>query len=160
MPTRGEDLATRFDRAVEDLRSTIESCPDNKWGAPCADGWTVAQVAQHVAGQFPLEGEYFFAAADGRGLPAYTWDDINAKNDARAAAEQSVTKEHVLKTLRDAAPPISSWLRGLSDEQLDRASPLALADGAMVTTQQLIEGGVLIDHVAGGHLQSIKTAIA
>lgn len=46
----------------------------------------------------------------------------------------------------------------LSDEQLDRTAPLALADGAGVSAQQLIEGGVLIEHVRG-HLNSIRAAV-
>ena len=51
----------------------------------------------------------------------------------------------------------AAYLRGLSDDQLDRTGELALADGASVSTQQLIEGGVLIDHVRG-HLQSMRAA--
>lgn len=47
--------------------------------------------------------------------------------------------------------------RALSDEQLDRTGALPLADGASVSTQQLIEGGVLIGHVTG-HLASIRAA--
>lgn len=160
MGQRSEDLATRFEQAVKDLASTIEACPDGKWNAVCEDPWTVAQVAQHIAGQFPLEGEYFYAAAEGKALPGYSWADINGKNDARAAANKDASKADVLKTLNDGAPTIAKWIRGLSDEQLDRTSPLALADGAQVSTIQLLEGGVLIDHVGGGHLASIKAAIA
>ena len=37
------------------------------------------------------------------------------------------------------------------------ANPTSEAGGAEVSTQQLIEGGVLIDHVRG-HLKSIKEA--
>ncbi|MND06330.1 hypothetical protein D3C83_276380 [compost metagenome] len=62
----------------------------------------------------------------------------------------------MLNTIRTGAKPIGAYIRGLSDEQLDRKSPLSLADGAEVTTQQLLEGGVLIDHVGGGHLASIR----
>lgn len=160
MGHRSEDLATRFESAVAELAGAIESCPDAKWNAPCEGPWTVAQVAQHIAGQFPLEGEYFYSAAEGRALPGYSWDDINSKNDARAAANKNASKADVLRTLRDGAPPIADWIRTLSDEQLDRTAPLALADGAQVSTTQLLEGGVLIDHVGGGHLASIKSAIA
>jgi hypothetical protein len=52
---------------------------------------------------------------------------------------------------------VSTWVRGLSDEQLDRTAPLPLANGAVVSTQNLIEGGVLIEH-ATAHLASIKAA--
>jgi hypothetical protein len=160
MGQRADGLAARFETAVKDFAQAVQSCPDGKWNATCEAPWTVAQVAQHVAGQFPLESEFLFASAEGRDLPAYTMADVNQKNDARAAAEKAVTKDHVLKTLHDGTPPLASWIRGLSDEQLDHGAPLGLAGGANVTLQQLLEGGVLIDHVAGAHLQSIKAAIA
>jgi hypothetical protein len=151
-------LATRFDQAVDEFAKTVESCSDVHWKAICnAEGWTVAQTAQHVSGQFPLEMEFITAAAEGRPLPAYSWDDINGKNEGRAAANAAATRGDVVKELRAGAASTSAYIRGLSDEQLDRAGALPLAGGASVTTQQLIEGGVLIEHVTG-HLQSIRGA--
>ena len=159
MGSRANDLAARFEAAVGEFTRTVESCPDGKWGATCEEGWTVAQVAEHIAGQFPLESEFLFASAEGRALPAYTWADVNTKNDTRAAANKGVTKADVLKTMRDGAGPLVTFIRGLSDAQLDRAASLGLADGAEVTLQQLLEGGVLIDHVGGGHLANIRATI-
>jgi hypothetical protein len=159
MGQRAAGLADQFERAVGELAQFIEQCPEATWSAICnAEGWTVAQAAQHVSGQFPLEMEYITAAAEGRALPTYTWEDINGKNDGRAARNKGVSKADVAKELRDGAASTAAYLRGLSDEQLDRKSALALADGAMVTTQQLIEGGVLIDHV-NGHLASMRSAV-
>ncbi|MEO6197760.1 MAG: hypothetical protein ABIP58_06585 [Dehalococcoidia bacterium] len=40
---------------------------------------------------------------------------------------------------------MAAYIRGFSDEQLDATINLPLAGGAAVATQQLIEGGVLID---------------
>lgn len=158
MSTRSEALANQFDQAVAEFAKAIEGCSDAQWGATCGDeGWTVAATAQHIAGQFPLEMEYITASAEGRPLPAYSWDDINGKNDGRAASNTSASKADVLALLRKGAPGVSAYLRGLSDEQLDHSSPLKLADGAMVTTQQMVEGGVLIAHVHG-HLASIRAA--
>jgi hypothetical protein len=158
MGQRSAELANRFEQAVNDLASEIEGCSDARWNAVSGDeGWTVAGLAQHIAGQFPLEMEFIVAGAEGKPMPTYTWDDINGKNDKRYAANMKATKADVLKLLRDGAPGVAGYLRGLSDEQLDRKSALPLADGAMVSTQQLIEGGVLIDHV-NGHLKSMRSA--
>jgi uncharacterized damage-inducible protein DinB len=158
MGERAEKLAADFQQATADLASEIENTPDEKWQtAQGPEGWTVAATAQHVAGQFPLEGEYIFAAAEGKPMPTYSWDDINHKNDKRAAENTDATKAEVLDLLRTDAAKMAEYVRNLSDEQLDRQVPLALADNAMVTTQQLIEGGVLIDHVRG-HLESIRSA--
>lgn len=156
MGTRSDALATRFEEAVADFEKEVESCSDDKWRATCdGEGWSVAATAQHVAGQFPLEHEFISAAAERREMPGYTWDDINGKNERRAAANTSCSKADVVKLLRDGASSMASYIRGLSDEQLDRTGTLGLAGGSSVSTQQLIEGGVLIEHVTG-HLQSMR----
>ena len=158
MSQRAAELARQFEEAVADLASTVEGCSDAQWAAGCkAEGWSVAQTAQHVSGQFPLEMEFITAGADGRPMPAYTWDDINGKNDGRAAKNGSVSKADVLKELQAGAASTAAYIRALSDEQLDRTGALPLAGGASVSTQQLIEGGVLIAHVTG-HLESIRSA--
>jgi len=159
MGDRAEALASQFEQAVDEFANTIEQCSDEQWRATCGDeGWTVAQMAQHVAGQFyPLEHEYISAAAEGREMPSYSMDDINGMNDRRAAKFSAASKADVLDTLRGDGSKMAAYVRGLSDEQLDLARPLPLAGGAPVSTQQLIEGGVLIDHVKG-HLKSIRAA--
>lgn len=157
MAGRGAALADRFEQALSELTSTIEGLPDDKWRATCPEGWTVAATAQHVAAQFPLEKTYITAAAEGTPPPQHSWDDINGTNDNRAVDMKSITKADVLKQLRDGGASMAAYVRGLSDEQLDRTAPLALANGAQVSAQQLIEGGVLIDHV-NGHLKSIRAA--
>jgi hypothetical protein len=154
---RSDELATEFEAAVADLAKEIEGCPDEKWEATTEEGWSVGTLAQHIAGQFPLEMEFIRAGAEGKPLPAYNWDDINGKNDTRAAAEANVTKDDVLQTLRDGAASTAAYLRSLDDSALDNKAPLALANNAEVTTEQLIRGGVLIDHVRG-HLKSIQAA--
>jgi hypothetical protein len=152
---RSADLADQFEQAVRDFAAAIESHPDDKWNATTEEGWTVAALAQHVSGQFPLEMEYITAAAEGKTSPGYSWDDINGKNDSRAAANTSATKQQVLSELKGHAESVSTYIRGLSDEQLDAKLSLPLANGAEVSTEQLLQGGVLIDHV-NGHLKSIQ----
>ncbi len=158
MGQRSAELADRFEKAVADLAKEIESAPDDRWtSAKTDEGWNVAAAAQHVSGQFPLEMEYITAFAEGRPSPGYSWDDVNAKNDGRAAKNDAVSKAAVLEELKTGAASVAAYLRGLSDEQLDRKTALPLADGAEVSTQQIIEGGVLIDHV-NAHLANIRAA--
>ncbi len=158
MSQRSNELAGQLEQAVAEFAKAVEGCSDAQWAAICgAEGWTVAQTAQHVSGQFPLEMEFITAAAEGRPLPSYSWDDVNGKNDSRAAKNRAATKADVLRELRTAGASTAAYIRSLSDEQLDRTGALGLADGASVSTQQLIEGGVLIAHVTG-HLESIRGA--
>jgi len=159
MSKRAEELATRFEKAFAELKETIAGLSDEQWKAICGDEkWTVAATAHHVVTQFPLEMEYLTASSIGMPLPEYNWDYVNGKNEARARANSAASKDEVLTLFKQAGPPQAAWVRALSDEQLDRSAPLALANGANVTTQQLIEGGVLISHVTD-HLASIKAAI-
>lgn len=156
MGARSSKLADQFEAAVADLEQAINNCPDDKWNAVSGDeGWTVAQLAEHVAGQFPLEMEYITAIAEGRDLPSYSWDDINGKNDSRATGASNVSKESVQAQLKEGAASTAAYLRALDDSQLDNKKPLPLANGAEVTTEQVIMGGILIDHV-NGHLKSIR----
>jgi hypothetical protein len=158
MGKRSDDLAAQFEKAVDELAKAIESYPDADWQKKRGpEGWSVAGTAQHVSGQFPLEMEYITAAAEGKPMPQYSWDDINGRNDSRAAKNEGVSKADVVRELRDGAKTTAAYIRGLSDQQLDSKGALKLADGAEVSAEQLILGGVLIDHV-NGHLQSIRSA--
>ena len=157
MPSRAQSLADKFEEAVTEFANTVERIPDEKWSAKGGpEGWTVAGVAQHVSGQFPLEMEYITAAAEGKSLPAYSWDDINGMNERRAEKNSGASKAEVLQELREGAASTAAYVRGLSDAQLERTAALALAGGASVSAQQLIEGGVLIDHVLG-HMKSLPS---
>jgi hypothetical protein len=158
MGQRAEALAGRFEQAVAEFAKTVEGCSDGQWAKVCNDeGWTVGQTAQHVSGQFPLEMEFIRAAAEGTPMPTYSWDDINGKNGARAEKNSAATRQQVLQELKDGGASTAAYIRKLSDEQLDRTGKLGLAGGADVSTEQLINGGVLIEHVTG-HLQSINNA--
>lgn len=159
MGQRSNALADDFERAMGDLEAAVEKCSAAQWNAACpGEEWTVGVTAQHIVGQFPLEFEFLAPISEGKALPAYSWADINGKNDSRAEREKAVSQADVLALLRSERPRIAAWLRGLSDEQLDQKQSLALADGAEVSTQNLIEGGVLIDHVRG-HTKNIQAAI-
>jgi hypothetical protein len=159
MGQRSQALAEAFEKEIGELEAAVERCSDAQWKANCpGEEWSVGVTAQHIVGQFPLEFEYLTPLSQGKALPGYSWDDINGKNDKRAAGDANVSRQDVLSLLRSERTRIAGWLRGLDDGQLDNQQPLALADGASVSTQNLIEGGVLIDHVRG-HTNNIKAAL-
>jgi uncharacterized damage-inducible protein DinB len=158
MGQRSEAIANQYKQAVDDLLAAVEAASDAQWKATCGDEqWTVAATAHHVGAQLPLEHEYLSAAADGKTMPAYTWDDINARNAKHAQEFASCSKAEAQKIIRENTAWIIDFVKGLSDEQLDRSSALPLAGGAQVTTEQLLMGGVLIEH-ATAHTASIRAA--
>jgi hypothetical protein len=155
MGNRAAALAEQFEQAIADLSKAVEAYPDDHWHEVHGDeGWTVAATAHHVGFQWPLEKEYIVAAAEGAAPPAYSWDDINARNARHAEDFKACSKADVLGLLQKGSAEMAAYVRGLSDEQLDGKAPLALAGGAEVSAQQLIEGGVLIDHVRS-HTKSL-----
>lgn len=156
MGERSNVLAERFEKAVADLVKAVEQSTEQEWQSICGDEqWTVAATAHHVGAQWPLELEYISAAAEGRQHPSHTWDEINARNAEHAKEFSACSKGDVTSLLRSKSGEMAAYVRALSDEQLDRTDAFPLADGAQVTTAQLIEGGVLIGH-AEAHLQSIR----
>ncbi len=156
MSDRSNALAAQFEQAIAEFADAVKAIPDEKWsGMGGNEGYTIAATAQHVFGQFALlEMEYISAAAEGKPMPSYSWDDVNGINDRRAEANKACTKAQVLGELRDDGATMAAYIRSLSDKQLDRKGALALANGAEVSAEQLIAGGVLIDHVRG-HMKTL-----
>src|SRR5262249_12625260 len=143
---RAAALADHYEQVLRNLSKMIEDASVPQWGATCGDeGWTVAATAQHVGDQLPLEMEYLVAAAEGRPVPDYTCDEINDIGERRAQAQSSGTQAERLRLIRETGSSAPKFVRGPSDEELDRTASLPLGGGASVTTQQLIEGGVLIE---------------
>jgi hypothetical protein len=158
MGARSHAVADELEQAADEFARAVASCTDAHWSSVCGpEGWTVAQTAQHLSGGFSLEMEYVTALAEGRPLPAYSWDDINRLNDDRAAKNASITRDEVLNELRAGMASTSAYIRALTDEQLDRTAAFALADGASVSTQSMIERVVLTDHFRR-HLKSMLGA--
>jgi hypothetical protein len=158
MTARTDALATQFETALAELIATIEACPEAQWRAVCGDErWTVAATAQHVGAQFGIERDLINGTAGIAPMPQVGWDEINESNERRAQQFSACTKEDAMKLLKQDGPKMAALVRSLTDEQLDRAVSFPLAGGASVTTQQIIEGGVLIDHVRA-HLKSIRAA--
>jgi hypothetical protein len=158
MGNQGEELATQFENALAELVQTVETFPDDKWQAVCGDeGWTVAATARHVGYQWEIEKELIEGTAGRAPMPPYSWDDVNKRNEDHAQQFSTASKADVLGLLRDQGPTMATYVRGLSDDELAKKTPFPLADGAAVSPQQIIEGGVLIDHI-NAHLKSIRAA--
>lgn len=156
MGNRGEALADKFEQELAKLVEAIEQYPDASWQKVCGDeGWTVAATAHHVGHQWSLERELLDGTVGNAPMPSYSWDDVNARNEQHAQEFSGVSKDAVIAYLREGATGMASYVRGLSDEQLERRAAFPLANGAEVNAQALIEGGVLIDHITA-HLKSIQ----
>ncbi|HYU19490.1 MAG TPA: DinB family protein [Chloroflexota bacterium] len=157
MGQRAEALAAQFEQANADVISAIDGLSDTQWRAMCAgENWPVGVTAHHIAGGHqPISG-FVQMIANSQPLPALTSEMLDQGNAQHAQQYANCTKAETLELLRSQGQAAANLVRGLSDEQLDRSQPLSLVGGAVWTTQQFIENG-LIGHPRG-HLESIKKA--
>jgi uncharacterized damage-inducible protein DinB len=156
MSERAEDLAMRFEQVNDNLVAAVEAASDAEWRhVTPAEGWSVGVTARHVAVAHLGVTSIVKAIVDGDEIPNLdSLDDYNAKH---ALEHANCTKAEVLSLLKSNGTTVATYLRSLTDEQLDRSAPLAFAGGADTSALQMIEGAV-IGHPKE-HLASIKSAM-
>jgi len=158
MGQRTNDLADRFESANNDVIAAVEGCSDDQWRKTTnSEGWSVGVVAHHIASSHEPVAGLVRLVATGQPLPNLTMDMIHAGNAQHAQEQANCTREETLALLKSGGEAAASILRGLSDEQLDRAAPLALLGGKEVSANQLVEM-VMIGHPVQ-HLESINSAL-
>jgi hypothetical protein len=151
---RSEEFAKRFEQVNSEFTRAVESSSDGQWRAVCKDeGRAVGVTAHHVAVSHVGISGLVGAIAAGAAMPPLTMDNINEGNAAHAAEHANCRKEETAKLLRENGVAAAQMVRGLSDDQLDKAGSFV---GQEMTAGQAIEN-VLIGHVSG-HLASLKAA--
>jgi uncharacterized protein (TIGR03083 family) len=154
MSERADALARQYERAYDDFVQAVEACPEEKWKEPCADtGWPVNVQARHLAGGAAFFTDIFGKIARGEAVTHFPMAAVDQGNAQQLEAGRGATKAEVLAALREAKPPMVGFIRGLSDEQLDRRGQFINEIPAM-TVEQMIAGiamGELENH--GGALR-------
>jgi hypothetical protein len=161
--TRSAEFAERFEAAQEEFIRLIESLDDERWNRVGAnfpqraneedEKRPVGVIAHHVAvsGPFILERIQLMVA----GKPLPSTGDFREQNARHAARHEKVTRDEVLKTLRQTKTEIARAVRAIPDDALDlqRETPA----GPMSVAQRLDR--VLIGHLKA-HQGSIEAATA
>ena len=154
-------LAERFEQVYGELAALVERCGPTGWRATCADvGWTVGVTVHHVAATLTVETDALRAVATGQRLPpiySWEWDAIHEWNAQHAERHAACTKAETLDLLRRDGAEAASVIRGLSDEQLDRAARIPVLD-VQWSAEQVVQR-ILIGH-AEDHLPGIRAVIA
>lgn len=157
MSQRAASLADRFERANAAVIAAVESCSDADWKSVCAgEGWPVGVTAHHIALSYPPFQGFIQGIASGADLPPTTREMLDAGNAQHAQEHVDCTRDETLELLRRDGQAVAAAMRGLSDEQLDRSAPVALAGGATISAQQMAE--FLIGHPTE-HLASMEAAL-
>jgi hypothetical protein len=147
MSTRAENLAARFEQANQDVIDMVTRAADADLGVTCpAEGWTAAALGAHVGGSHYGIVEYLLKPlVAGQEIPPMGPDAFDEMNAKAAAENAGLSKDEVLAQLRDNGAMAAAYLRGLSDEDLDRPAKLSFFGDNPVPVEAVIEM-VLIGH--------------
>lgn len=153
MSERTEELAQRFERVRDEVRSFVEACPDARWYAVTeAEGWTVAAVCRHIARGFEVHPRLIEMVANGHPLPTgYTREDNDRSNAEQAREWAYSTKGETLALLRQHSDHAATVVRTLTDVQLERTATSPFLGEA--TVYVFVEG--MIAH-PNEHLPSVR----
>jgi DinB superfamily len=161
--SRSAEFAYRFEAAQDEFIRLVESLNEEQWKRVGKnfpqrvndedEGRTAGVIAHHVATSGPFILERIKLMTEGKPLPAP--GDFRELNARHAAENRNVTRDEVLKVLRDTKGPIAATVRAIPDDQLDqqRETPV----GPMSVAQRLER--VLIGHIKM-HQGSIEAALA
>jgi hypothetical protein len=151
-------LADRIEEGAAKLAAYIEGLSEARWRQPVSatDRRTVGVVVHHVAYIYPIEIEAARAIARGQAVET-AWPAIAELNARHAGANADVTKAEALELLARNSREAAAAVRAFKEEDLDRAAPFGLSDGAPVTAQYVIEDHAL--RHAWHHLAKIREAV-
>jgi len=157
MSERATQLADQTDQAISQVITFVETVPENTWTAICApEQCTVAALASHIA--VSATGVLNFLVkpvSQGETLPPITPEQIHAGNAENARKYANRSKADAVADLRRYGAEASSYVRGLSDEELQRSAVLFFRPEP-VTADFIIEN-VLVNHTLE-HLESMRAA--
>ena len=152
-------LADRLIQGARALAEYAATLSDAEWRQPISatDPRALGTVVHHVASVYPVEIDLALTLARGGAVTGVTGRDIDAMNGNHAAEHRQVAKAETIELLRRNSAAAEAAIRGLSDEDLDRAATVSLYDDAPLTCQFVLE-----DHAVRHsyhHLSLIRAAV-
>jgi len=140
MNRRTNALATRLEQGANALATFASSLTDVEWQTRVPrDGRKIGVIVHHVASVYPLEIQLAQTIAGGKPVEGVTGDAVNEMNAGHATEYDRITKEVALDLLRRNSSAAAAAIRGLSDEELDQATPASLYSNAPITCQFMLE---------------------
>ena len=157
MSRRAENLSKRIQSFRDEVITFVEQLSEEQWKAVSQwEQWTVGVAARHLgAGHLG-----FFKLLDmivqGKDLPQYTMDQINAMSNDDAREHADCTKAEALDELHRNGAEFTAFVAGLSDEELDRKASMS-AFGGEASVEQILE--LVVFQSGGQHFDSMKAAV-
>lgn len=158
MSMRANQLAKRIEDGVNQLLAFAEKLSPAEWQTICpSEERSIGVLIHHVASSYPVEVNLIQALASGEAIDGVTRDMVDHMNAEHANTEASCTKTESLELLRQNGVLAANAVRALSDEQLDRVSPVSLNWDTPLSTQYFIEEHPISHSYA--HLASIRAVV-
>jgi len=156
---RANALALRLEQGARALAAFAGTLNAEQWQARLPGDWRkVGVVVHHVASMYPIEIDLAQLLAEGAPIVGVTWAGVHEINAKHAAEQDTVTQADAIALLEANSAAAAAAIRGLTDEQLDRAAPVSMYADAPLTCQFMLE-----DHAvrhAYHHLAGIRRALA
>jgi uncharacterized protein YndB with AHSA1/START domain len=152
----GEELASRLNSLLVELRWAIEGCSDARWSAVCPGaGWPVSATAAHAVAHTGL-AHFAKAVVEGQRAPQadFTAERLAELNASSARENAGLSRAQVLATLKTDGPAAVELLKTLTAADLAKTQSMVFAGGAALSARQLIEGPLVGDLAA--HLTDIR----
>lgn len=157
MSQRADHIAARVQSFSDEVTAYVGNLSDNDWTKTCdAEQWTVGVTAHHIGAAHLAIFNIAEMIIKGEPLPPLTMDQINAMSNEQAQKHAHCTKAQAMEQLKTNSAKMVAFIKGLTDEDLDRKGSMP-AFGGEVTTEQLI--GYVVFESAAEHYESIKTAL-
>ncbi|HYP60958.1 MAG TPA: DinB family protein [Thermomicrobiales bacterium] len=158
MATRAEVLAERIEQGAEEFIAAVESLSDEQWQTPCgSEQRSVGVLVHHVGTMYPIEADVVRMLAENGEAPGVDWPAVHGINADHATTNAAADKSVAIALVRNNVQAAVETVRGLSDAQLDRVAPNALAWNAPMTVQNFIENHPIAHPYS--HLESIQIAL-
>ena len=161
---RAEELAADLEASYSRFADYLEGLSPDEWRTPGVNNPEVVAgedehrpvgvIAHHAGESLPMFVERAWRIAVGEPLEPISSAAMDAANARHAAVNPNPDQSETVAMLRDNSERAGEIIRGLSDEDLDRAGPGALSG---FTAEQLVRR-VVIGHVAT-HEGSIRAAL-
>ena len=158
MSKRSEALAKRLEQGARALGDFAANLSEAEWQSRVPhDGRKIGVVVHHVASVYPLEIKLAQSVAAGKPVVGLTGETVDQMNAEHAGKNVDVTRQTTLELLHRNSTDAAAAIRGLSDEDLDRAVSVSLYGDAPLTCQFVLE-----DHAVRHsyhHLARIRAAL-
>ena len=153
-----DGIIAQFEAFNADLIAAIEACTEEQWSAivPEEDR-SAAVMFHHIVSGYPFAAGLAVELVAKKELSPITMETIHEINSQHADQHASVTKEEVLRALRENKAQTIRQIKLMTDAQMEITASFALMGGQPISVQNLLTF-LLLDHGIA-HFKAVKTAV-